>query len=93
MPIVYDEPLDTTKWAPVEFTLHTVANSTWRIDYPFAEMGKNDFFLIYDGLPESANLVRNHARYFVQSREPWAKFTVRPRDESKTVYVCRRITG
>jgi hypothetical protein len=93
MPATYDEPLDTTRYPPVEFQVTKAANSTWRIEYPFADMGMNDYFLIFNPDKKQVNLIRNNARYFTESKQPWARFTVRPRDKSRTVYVCRRITN
>lgn len=92
MPKTYDEPLDVEKYPPVEFKLHKTDNSTWRVEYPFAEMGKNDFFVIMDGSQQNVNCIRNHARYFTGSKQPWAKFTVRKKDEFSSMYICRRIT-
>jgi hypothetical protein len=93
MPANYDEPLDITTYPPVEFNVTKSANSTWRLEYPFADMGKNDFFLIHDTDFKNLNCIRGHAKYFVESKQPWARFTVRPKDKSRTVYVCRRITN
>jgi hypothetical protein len=92
MPANYDEPLDEVKYPPVEFKPAIASNSTWRIEYPFADMGKNDFFLIYDTDFKNVNCIRGHAKYFVERKQPWAKFTVRPKDASRKVYVCRRIS-
>ena len=38
MPANYDEPLDEVKYPPVEFKPAVASNSTWRIEYPFADI-------------------------------------------------------